>query len=321
LLRLIALFASLAVCMSTAFGAEIYPRQPVRIVDPYPPSSTSDLAARVIANQLTHQMNVQFLVENRAGAGGTIANAYVAKAPPNGYTLLFNDSSLTSSAGLYKALPYDAIRDFTPITQIVRSPQTLVVSASLPVTTLKEFIAFARANAGQLNYGSSGVGTLGHLGAELFNKTANVNIAHVPYKGGAEVATALIAGQVQVVLTGIPLMLPHIKSAKLRALAVTTQGSRAQALPDVPSFSEAGLPGIEYANWFGLAGPAGLPSAIVAILHAEVRKVLAVPAVREQFFAQGAEIVGNDPATFAKLIRDDVRLWADVVKSAGITAQ
>ena len=306
---------------SLCLGAEVYPAKPVRVIVPFAPGGTSDMTARAISQQLSEQLGKSFVVENRTGASGSIGNALVAKSPPDGYTLMLMDITTAQLPSLFKALPFDVARDFTPITQVIDAPNVLVIDPQLNFKTLREFAAFVQANPGKFNYGSAGVGTTNHLTVELFKKAANVNIAHIPYKGAGDALTAVMGGQVQMLIVAMPTILPHVKSGKLRALAVTTDGKRSPSMPDVPSMSEAGVSGMALYSWFGLSGPGGMPQEIVNKLHAEVVKAIAVPSVKERFLAQGAELVGNSPEEFSSHVRSEIRRWAEAIKLAGIVPE
>ena len=300
-----------------SFGADAYPTRPVRVIVPFAPGGTLDLTGRVISQQLSEQLRQTFVVDNRTGATGIIGYGIVARAAPDGYTLTMIDTGFSIVPSVSKSLPYDVIKDFTPISQVIGVPRTLVIHPSIKANTLREFIALAHANPGKYNYGSGGAGGINHLACELFNRAARVDITHIPFKGAGEATAAVVAGQVDMVIAASPGVVALVNSGKLRALAVTTaDGKRYSATPDVPSMGEAGVPGMELITWFGLAGPAGLPKEIANKLHAEVVKALAVPGVRERF--AGSELVGSSPAEFAKVLRDDVRLWAGVVKAAGV---
>ena len=300
-------------------GAEVYPSRPVRVIVASVPGSTNDLIARVISQHLTEQLGKPFIVDNRAGAGGIIGQELIAKSAPDGYTLGIIEPGFTIQPSMTKSLPYDPARDFTPITQIVRFTVALAVIPSLNVNTLKEFIALAQANPGKFNYGSSGRGSATNVWPELFKIAAKVDIAHVPYKGGGDIVNAMLAGQVQMVLTTIPTFLAQVKSGRLRALAVATDGKRSPSLPDVPSMSEAGIPGMVIYGWQGLHGPARMPKEVVNKLYSEVGKALALPAVKDPFVAQSGEVVGSRPEEFSKYVHDELKRWAGVIKSAGIT--
>ncbi len=307
---------------SLCFGAEVYPNKSVRVIVPFGPGGGTDLSARLISQQLTEQLGKSFVVENRTGAGGTIANGIVAKSAPDGYTLMLMDTSTVIAPGLYKSLPFDIAKDFTPLTQIIGAPLVLVVPPSLNISMLKEFVALAQANTGKFNYATGGTGTINHLSAELFNRAARVNIAHIPFKGGGEMVTGLLGGQVQMLIATIPTVLAFVNSGKMRALAVTTADrKRSPSMPEVPSMSEAGVSGMIVYTWYGLVGPAGMPKEVVNKLHAEVVKAIAVPSVNERFIAQGSEMVGSSPDEFSKHIRNELQRWAEVIKSAGIAPE
>ena len=306
---------------SLCFGAEVYPIKTVRVVAPFAPAGISDIVARVISQQLSEQLGKTFIVDNRTGAGGIVGNGIVAKSAPDGHTLLMVNPAFTILPGISKALPYDTVKDFTPITQIMRVPSVLVVSPALNVNTLKEFVALAQANPGKFNYGSGGPGSALHLYSELFKIAAKVDIVHIPYKGGGENFAALIGGQIQMLIISVPTALQFVNSGRMRALAVTTDGKRAPSMPDVQSMSEAGVSGMTIYVWFGFVGPAGIPKNVVNKLHAEVVKALAASSVKNQFSGQDAELVGSSPAEFSALIHNELQRWAEVIKSAGITAR
>ena len=306
---------------SLCFGAEVYPIKTVRVVAPFAPAGISDIVARVISQQLSEQLGKTFIVDNRTGAGGIVGNGIVAKSAPDGHTLLMVNPAFTILPGISKALPYDTVKDFTPITQIMRVPSVLVVSPALNVNTLKEFVVLAQANPGKFNYGSGGPGSALHLYSELFKIAAKVNIVHIPYKGGGENFAALIGGQIQMLIISVPTALQFVNSGRMRALAVTTDGKRAPSMPDVPSMNEAGVSGMTIYVWFGFVGPAGIPKNVVNKLHAEVVKALAASSVKNQFAGQDAELVGSSPAEFSALIHNELQRWAEVIKSAGITAR
>ena len=315
------LLVTMLVGATLCLGAEIYPSKPVRVIVNQGPGGSTDFAARVIAQQLSDQLGKSFVVDNRAGASGIIGYGFVAKSPSDGYTLTMADATFAVAPGMQKTLPYDPVKDFTPITQIMRVTNVLVVSPSLNVGTLKEFITLAQARPAALNYGSGGTGSATHLWGELFKTMAKVNLTHVPYKGGGEAMAALLGGEIQMQMPSIPTALGQIKGGKLRALAVTTDGPRSLLLPDVPSMIEAGIPGTAIYAWQGLIGPGGIPKEVVNKLNAEVRKALTVPAVREKLISQSAELVDSNPEAFSQFIRTELQRWAEVIKSAGITLQ
>jgi tripartite-type tricarboxylate transporter receptor subunit TctC len=315
------LFVLMLFGASLCSGAEVYPIKTVRVVAPFAPAGISDVVARVVSQQLSEQLGKTFIVDNRSGAGGVVGNGIVAKSAPDGHTLLMVNPAFTILPGISRSLPYDTVKDFTPITQIMRVPSVLVVSPALNVSTLKDFIALAQANPGKFNYGSGGPGSALHLYSELFKIAAKVNIVHIPYKGGGENFAALIGGQIQMLIISVPTALQFVNSGRMRALAVTTDGKRVPSMPEVPSMSEAGVSGMTIYVWFGFVGPAGMPTDIVNKLHGEVVKALAVPSVKDQFIRQDAELVGSSPAEFSRLIHDELQRWAGVIKSAGITAR
>jgi tripartite-type tricarboxylate transporter receptor subunit TctC len=309
-----------AACTSVLCNAaETYPVKTVRVVAPFAPGGGTDTVARVLAQQFSEQLGKTFIVDNRTGASGIIAFEIVAKAAPDGHTLLLTNSAFASLPGLFKTLPYDTVKSFTPISEILRAPNVLVVHPSVNVSTLKDFIATARANPGKFNYGSGGAGSALHLYGELFKIAAKVELTHIPYKGGGDNMAALLGGQVHMNITQYQAnVISLIKSGKLRALAVTTDGKRSPALPDVPSMSEAGVARMAIYSWAGLLAPAGLSKALTGKLHGEVVKMLEVPAVRERFAAQDAELVGSRPEAFSKMLASEISRWAGVIRSAGI---
>ena len=318
-----AILLALTLCgASLCLGAENYPSQPVRMIVPFGPGGASDVVGRIVAQPLSEQLGRQFIIDNRPGGGGRIGAAAVAKSAPTGYVLLISDSGLTIHPGLYKSLPYDVLRDFTPITQILRIPNVLVVHPSLKANTLKEFIALARENPGKFNYGAASAGSLAHLATELFRAAARVDIVNITYAGGgSEVIAAMLSGQIQMFVISVPAAATQVKNGRLRALAVTTDGERTPAMPDVPSMSEAGVSGMAVYQWAGLTAPAGLPEDVVDKLHTEVVRAVAVPSVKERLTGLGAELVGSSPEEFSLYMRSEVPRWAKVIKETGISAE
>jgi tripartite-type tricarboxylate transporter receptor subunit TctC len=305
-------------CASTAVG-QTYPTRPIRIVVPQSAGGSTDLVARPLAQLLSGALGQNVIVENRPGAGSTLGTDVVAKSSPDGYTVLAVAASFAISPSLYRQLPYDPVGDFAPVTQVSAFPNIMVVPRSLPVTSIAELIAYARARPGQLNYASSGVGTGTHLSMELFKTLAGLDIVHVPYKGGAPAVNALLAGQVQVNLATISTALPYVKSGELRALAVTT-AKRWPAVPDLPTLAEGGLPDYEYSSWVGLLAPAKTPPAVVQRLWTETAKAARAPEMKRILAHEGAEPVGNSPAEFATIIQREIVTWKKVVEKAGIKA-
>jgi tripartite-type tricarboxylate transporter receptor subunit TctC len=299
--------------------AQTWPSKPVRIVVPFPPGGTTDIVARSIGVELQRMWQHAVVIENRPGAGGNIGADLVAKAAPDGYTLLMGT---VGTHAINKALfeqngakmPFDPAKDFVPITLAAGVPNVMVINPKLPVNTVAEFIAYAKARPGQLNMASSGNGTSIHLSGELFKTVTGVYMVHFPYRGSAPAITDLIAGNMNVMFDNLPSALPHIKSGRLKALAVTSR-TRSPALTDVPTIEEAaGLKGFDASSWFGLFAPAGTPRAIVDRIQADVAKALAQPEVRERFIAQGADPGGNTPDQFAAFIRAETDKWTRVVK-------
>jgi tripartite-type tricarboxylate transporter receptor subunit TctC len=304
----------------TAACAQNYPVRPVRVIVPFPAGGSNDIIARVLAQQMSESLRQQFIVDNRAGAGGNIGTDLVAKAAPDGYTVLSGGmGSLVMNPAITK-VPYDALRDFAPITLIARAPNVLVTHPSLPVHSVKDLIALARARPGQLNYGSGGVGSTPHLSGALFAAMAGITLNHVAYKGSAPAITDLIAGQVQLSFGGIPAVLPHVNQGRLRAIAVTGLTRSAQ-LPAIPTVSESGVKGYEVNPWYGMLAPAGTPRDIVDILHAQCQKILQSPAMKEHLARQGADPDGSPPAAFADVMRADIARWSQFIKQNRIVAE
>jgi len=302
-------------------AADTYPTGVVRLLVPFSPGGTSDLVGRVTAQQMSEQMNTSIVVENRVGGSGVIAYSALARSQPNGYMLGVAEMGLTIVPSLRKTPPFSATKDFTPISLLMRTPMVLVIDPTLKANNLAEFIAMARANPGKLNYGSAGVGSVNHLSGEFFKRTAKVDIAHVPFKGGAgEVTMAMMGGQIQMFLTPAPSVLPHIKSGKLRALAVASN-KREPSIPDVPTTAEAGLSDLVVYSWFGLVGPPSMPKDIVNKLQSEASKALANPAVKARLSALGGEPVGSSSEDFSTLLESEVRRWSEIIESAGIKAE
>ena len=311
--------AALAVMVGSA-SAQTYPRKPIRWIVPFPPGGSTDLLARVVGQKLTEAWGQQVIVENKGGAGGTLGAAEAARAPADGYTLLMGAIHHTIASSVYPKLPYDIQKDFAPITVVAIVPNVQVVNPSVPANSTRELIAYAKANPGKLTYGSAGMGTAHHLIGEQFNLQAGVNILHVPYKGSSPAVADLIGGQVLIMYDTVASCLPHIKSGKLRPLAVAT-AKRSSALPDVPTIAEAALPGFEVTTWFGALAPVETPKEIVVRLNGEIVKILAMPDVRKRLLDAGAEPVGNSPEQMAAQIKKETGEFAKIVKQAKITVE
>ena len=300
-------------------SAQPYPAKAVRIIVPQSAGGSTDLVARPLAAQLTQSLGQSVVIENRPGAGSVIGTDLVAKAPPDGYTLLAVAASVTMSPSLYK-LPFDPLRDLAPITQLTSLPNILVVHPSLPVKSVKELIVFVKARPGQLNFGSSGIATGTHLSMELLMYMTGMKMVHIPYKGGSLNVNALIAGETQVNFSTISTALQHVKTGRLRALAVST-AKRAAAAPEVPTIEEAGIKGYDYSSWIGLMAPAKTPPAIIARLNADSIKAVNAPEVKAILATEASEPVGNSPEEFDAIMKREVARWMQVVKAAGIKGE
>ena len=309
----------LIVALTGAAGAaaQNYPARPVRLIVPSSPGGGTDISARIIAPRLSEYLGQQVVVENRPGAGTMIGGEVVARSAPDGYTLLMGISTLAINPAIYKKVPYDALKDFAPVSQAVALPNVLVAHPSLPVKTVKELVAFARARQGQINFASAGLGTSPHLSMELFLSMSGLKMVHVPYKGSGPGVTDLVAGHVPLMMPNMLSALPHIKSGRLRALGVTSV-KRASRASDIPTIAEAGVPGYEAVQWYGVLAPAGTPRPVITRLHAEVVRVLQQRDIRERFLSDGAEAVGSSPEEFAAFIRAETAKWAKVIKDAGL---
>jgi tripartite-type tricarboxylate transporter receptor subunit TctC len=301
-------------------AAADYPNRPIRMVVPFPPGGATDILARVVGKRMTDAWGQNVIIDNRAGAGGTLGANLVAKANPDGYTLLMGTNATHAIApSLFKSLPYDPLKDFAPITLVAIVPQVVIVNPALPVRNIKELVALAKEKPGTLNFGSAGQGTPGHLGMELFKMMTGTTMTHVPYQGGAPGLAAVAAGQVQFMADNMNSALPFIQSGRVRAIAVTS-AKRSGALPDMPTIAEQGVAGFDSGSWFGMFAPAGTPPAIVNKLYTEVVKILQLPDVKQTLAQQGAEVGANTPGQFTALINADIARWAKVIQAAGVTA-
>jgi tripartite-type tricarboxylate transporter receptor subunit TctC len=291
--------------------------KPIRMIVPFPPGGNTDIIARAIGNELSKNLGAPLVIDNRGGAGSTIGTALAAKAPADGYTILLVSGAFAINPSMYKSLPYDSLKDFSAITLLADVPAAVVVHPSVPAKTLKELIAYAKANPGKLNYASSGNGSIGHLAGELLSSMAQVKLQHVPYKGSGPALIDVMGGYVQMLITSIPSVMPHIKSGKLRAIAVAGT-KRSPGAPEIPTMIEAGLPGFVVSAGFGLLAPARTPREIIQKINAEAVKSLAAPAVSERLAGEGAEPVGSTPEEYDAFNRSEIEKWIQVVQKAGI---
>ncbi len=312
--------AGLIIALTTAAAAQDYPTKPVRLIIPFPPGGSNDVVGRLFATHLSERLGKQVVVDNRgAGAGGIVGTEIVANSPHDGYTIGIISLAHAVNPWLYK-LPYDPIKAFTPIAILGSGPNVLVVNPELPVHSVKELVDLARQKPGQLQYASAGVGSFQHLGGELFKLMAKVDILHVPFKGGGPAMIDVVGGHTKVMFSSLVQTTPHIKSGKLRALG-TGGSKRTTVLPDVPPVAEAGVPGYEAVNWWGIVAPAGTPAAIVAKLHKELTAVQDSPELQKQFATEGADIVKMSSAEFGEFMVKEMNKWERVVKEGGIKAE
>ena len=298
-----------------AFSQGTYPSKPVRFIIPFAPGGYTDILARTLGQRMANTWGQPFIMDNRPGATGNTATGMAARASADGYTILMVPSSFAINPGLFKEVPYDAVRDFAPISLVASSPYILVVHQSVPVQSVRELIEYAKAHQGQLNYSSSGSGTATHVAAELFKSMAAVHITHIPYKGTGAQLTDLLAGQIQMAFGSIG-MLPHVKAGRLKALGVSS-AKRSSAFPDLPTVAEAGLPGFDVSSWYGVIAPAGTPKNIVAQLNSEIVRITRLPDVMDGMARSGADSVGNSPDEFAAFIKTELTRWAKVIKETG----
>ncbi|MCM2328363.1 MAG: tripartite tricarboxylate transporter substrate binding protein [Lysobacter sp.] len=307
--------------LAPAFAQDAsYPTRAIKILVPYPPGGFNDTLARTIGAKLQAAWGQPVVVENRPGGNTLIGTEAAARSPADGYTIFVTPFAFAVNQSIFKKLPYDPVKDFAPITLAATTPNILVVNPSLGVNSVKELIARAKEKPGALNYASTGTGSSNHLSMELFKQMAGVDITHVPYKGSAPAVTDLIGGQVGLMFDNVPNIINQVKAGRLKALAVTTK-EKSPHVPDLPTVSEAGVPGYEVTVWFGFAAPAGTPRPILDKLNAEIVKSLRMPDVREKFSAQGVDVVGSSPEQFAAYLRQQMDLWAKVVKAAGVTPE
>lgn len=310
----------LGISLSLGALAQSWPAKPIRVVVPFPAGGGTDLIAREVGNKVVTNAKWTFFYDNKPGSGGNIGVDAIAKAAPDGLNLVIGQTSnLAINPSLYSKLPYDPLKDLTPIVNIGSSPVLFVVAANSPFKTFGDLLAAAKAHPDAINYASSGSGTVAHLATELMQKEAGIRMTHIPYKGAAQGLTDVIGGNVQVYVSSVPTLIGHIKSGKLRALAVTS-AKRTDDLPNVPTVAESGLKGFEATTWFGLLGPAKLPPEVIAAVNLEVNKALRAEDLRKKLGDQGLDITGGTPEQFAKLMRDDLLKWSKVVKESGARA-
>ncbi len=317
----LAIPATPAFLPSLALGQAAYPTRPVKLIAPFPPGGTSDVLARLLAQKLSEGLGQSVTVENRGGASGNIGHELAAKSAPDGYTLLLsNSSTVVTNPHLFKKLPFDPINDFTPISMVASAGQVLVVHPSVPVTTLTELTALARANPGKLNFGSGGKGIQSHISGEMYKSAVGIDIVHIPYKGTIQSVTDLVAGQIQMVFSDMVPAMPQIKAGKLRAIAVTSV-QRSAALPEVPTMIEAGIPGYEAAVWWSIVAPKGTPAEVVTRVNAELAKVMLLPDVRETYAKLGVTTQHSVPGKVTETIRAESPVMAKILKAAGVEAE
>jgi tripartite-type tricarboxylate transporter receptor subunit TctC len=316
-LLLAGIFAALSLFAGVA-GAQAYPAKPVRIVVPFAPGGGTDVVARILAQRLSERLGQGFFVDNRPAGSGIVGADIVAKAQPDGYTVLFAFSSLASSAKLMTRLPYDPVADFAPVTLATVSPLVMFIHPSIPARDLQEFIAYAKANPGKLNYGSSGLGSSPHLATELFLSMTGIGMTHIPYKGIAPAIAAQLANEVQFTLTPIAVGMPHVRAGRLRAIAAAGL-QRSVSIPEVPTAHESGVPGFEVIGWWGVLAPARTPRPVVIALNREILAALDLPEVRKSLLDQGMDPAGGTPEQFAALIKSDMDKWGEIGKRLGVS--
>jgi len=311
---------ALAVCLAAVSGypsAQDFPSRPLRLVVGSTPGGGTDISARLIAPKMSEQLGQQVVVENRPGATTTIGVNYVVRSAPDGYTLLMGVSSLAINPHILRNVPYDALKDLAPVTQVLVAPNIMVAHPSLPIRTVKDLVAFARPRPGQLNFAAGGAGSSQHLAIELFLYMTGTKIVHVPYKGQGMALIDVVAGQVSLMMANVISALPHVRSARLRALGVTGS-KRTTVAPDIPTIAEAGVPGYEVLQWYGVLAPAATPREIIGRLHGVIAHAVQDPKIRERIVADAGEPVGNTPDEFSAILRADYKKWGDVIRKAGI---
>ena len=306
--------------LATAVWGQAYPVKPIRVIDANPPGGTTDWLARMISPKFGESTGHLWIVDNRPGAQGIIGMQFASKLPPDGYNLLMFTGSQAVHPSFYKNLPHDILRDFAPVTQTTRTINVLLVHPSVPAKTVKELIALAKARPGQLNYASAGLGSQNHMAMELFNSMTATKMTHIPYKATQSAVTDMLAGRVDLMIGAVSIFLPHIKSGRIRAVAVSAD-KRALALPDVPTMSEGGVQGFHTSNSTGVLAPAGTPRQIITRLNSEIVRIINLPEIRDVLVTSGHEIVGSSPEQFGEYLRTDVAQWANLIKQIGLTPQ
>jgi tripartite-type tricarboxylate transporter receptor subunit TctC len=312
----IAAVALIALCVPLAAAAQGYPVKPIRYVVPFPPAGATDILARWVGEKISAPLGQPVVVENRPGAAGGVGTEYVAKSPPDGYTILMATAAQSISETLYTKQPFSFARDLAAVALIARVPNVMEVHPSVPVRTVKEFVALAKSRPGQINFASSGSGTTLHMSGELFKMLTGVDIVHIPYKGSAQALTDLMAGNVSVMWDNLPASMPFIKAGRLRAIAITTE-RRYPGLPDLPTVAESGVPGYEASAWFGVVVPAATSRQIITRLNSEINRAVNLPDMKERFAQQGAIPAPGTPEDFAAWIRAEIAKWGKVVKASG----
>ena len=318
------LAVTLLLALAAGALAQSYPSRPLRLIVPFPPGGSTDILARALAQKLGENLAQAVVIDNRGGAGGTIGSEAAAKAAPDGYTIMMGHlGTLAVNVAIYKKLPYDPVKSFSPVCLMAIVPSVLVVNNALPVASVAELVAYAKANPGKLAYGSAGSGSTSHLTTEYFKLATGTDILHVPYKGVGPMLTDLVSGQLSMGLNGAPAVMPHVSSGRLRALAVSSL-TRIPSLPQIPTLDESGvvgLKGFEANGWYGIVAPAGTPREIVARLNAEIRRAVRSPELLARLDAEGAIPAADTPEAFAALIATEIARWAEVIKRAGVEMQ
>lgn len=317
---LVAAIAALGIVAAPAATAQAWPAKPVRIMVPFAPGSFTEVAARAVGAELAEQLGQPFVIENRGGAGATLGTDVVAKSAPDGYQLLFTDNSFVIAPGLYPKLPYDAAKDIVQISIAADAPAMITAKLDLPASTLREFVELAKAKPATLTFGSGGQGSSAHLGMELFQSVAGIRLVHVPFKGVGPALQETAAGRIDVTLSSVGTASPHIRAGRAKALAVAGR-ERNPLLPDVPTMTEAGLPGFDMVYWFGFMAPAGTPPAIVERLHAEIARAVQKQKVKDVFAAQGVRAISNTPDEYTRRVQAETRMWRETITRAGVKVE